>query len=125
LDKFARYYAWFLLVATALPALVRLAQPVKFAQLTSERMAGERKRARHRMWGWVSLIGSWVLIPAYLFYSRQGWMLAAFAIGILTGMEMIGNAKSPEEQSLARQNRYFGAAYAVAAAATWFFLIHQ
>ncbi len=125
MDKFARYYAWFLLVATALPALVRLAQPVKFAQLTSERMAGERRRARHRMWGWISLIGSWVLIPAYLFYSRQGWMLAAFFIGILTGLEMIGNAKSPEERSLARQNRCFGVAYAVAAAATWFFLIHQ
>jgi hypothetical protein len=125
LDKFARYYSWFLLVATALPALVRLAQPARFAQLTSERIADERRRARHRLWGWVSLIGSWVLIPVYFFYSRQRWMLVAFCIGILTGIEMIGNARSPEESSLARQNRYFGVAYAIAAAATWFFLLRK
>ena len=125
MDKFGRYYSWFLLVATALPAVVRLVQPARFAELTSERIATEQRRARHRMWGWVSLIGSWVLIPVYFFYSRQPWMLVAFAIGILTGIEMIGNARSPEEDSLARQNRYFGVAYALAAAATWFFLIHK
>jgi hypothetical protein len=35
LDKFARYYSWFLLVATALPAAVRLAQPAK-SQMTGD-----------------------------------------------------------------------------------------
>ena len=125
MDKFARYYSWFLLVATALPAAVRLVQPQKFAHLTSERIAEARARARHRMWGWISFLGSFILIPVYFLYSRQRWMIVAFFIGILTGLEMIGNANAPEEQSLARQNRYFGFAYAVAAAATWFFLIHK
>jgi len=49
----------------------------------------------------------------------------ALFIGILTGVEMIGNANAPQEPSLARQNRYFGVGYAVAAAATWFFLIRK
>jgi hypothetical protein len=125
LDKFARYYAWFLLIATALPAAVRLTQADKLAQLTSRRIADERMRARHRMWGWISLVGSFILLPAYFFYSRQRWMIVALFIGVLTGVEMIGNTNSPEEGSLARQNRFFGVGYAVAAAATWFFLIRQ
>ena len=125
MDKFARFYAWFLLLDTGLPAVVRLTQAKNFAQLTSERISDEKKRARHRMWGWVSLLGSGVLIPVYFLYSRQRWMIVAFFIGILTGAEMIGNAKSPEQESLARQNFYFGFAYALAAAATWFFLIRK
>ena len=125
MDKFARYYSWFLLIATALPAIVRLAQAKNFAQITSQKISEPKARARHRMWGWISLLGSAVLVPVYFFYSHQRWMIVAFFIGILTGLEMIGNAKSPEEQSLARQNRYFGFAYAAAAAATWFFLIRK
>ncbi len=125
MDKFSRYYSWFLLVATALPALVRLGSAGSLAHLTSEKIADQRKRARHLMWGWISLVGSFILIPAYLFYSQQRWMIVAFFIGILTGIEMIGNAKSPQEDSLTRQNRYFGVAYAVAAAATWFFLLRK
>jgi hypothetical protein len=125
LDKFARYYSWFLLVATALPAAVRLTQARNFAHLTGEKIADEKRRAAHRMWGWISLLGSTVLIPVYFYYSRQRWMIVAFGIGIITGLEMIGNANSPAEDSLTRQNRYFGVAYAVAAAATWFFLIRK
>ncbi len=125
MDKFARYYSWFLLVATLLPALVRLTQARNFAQITSARISDARARARHRMWGWISLLGSAVLIPVYFLYSRQRWMIVAFFIGILTGFEMIGNANAPEEQSLTRQNRYFGLGYLVAAAATWFFLIRK
>jgi hypothetical protein len=125
LDKFARYYAWFLLIATALPAAVRLTQAGKLAHLTSQRIAGSRGRARHRMWGWISLVGSFILLPAYFFYSRQRWMIVALFIGVLTGAEMIGNANAPEEENLARQNRYFGVGYAIAAVATWFFLIRR
>ncbi len=125
MDKFGRYYSWFLLVATALPALVRLASAKNFAQLTSEKISDEKKRSRHRMWGWVSLLGSFVLIPVYFLWSQQRWMIVAFFIGILTGIEMIGNAKSPQAESLTRQNRCFGVAYAVASIATWFFLIRK
>jgi hypothetical protein len=125
LDKFARYYAWFLLIATALPAAIRLIQADKLAQLISQRIADARMRARHRVWGWISLVGSFILLPAYFFYSRQRWMIVALFIGVLTGVEMISNASSPEEDSLVRQNRYFGVGYAVAAAATWFFLIRK
>ncbi len=125
MDKFGRYYAWFLLAATALPALVRLASPQKFAMLTSERISEAPKRARHRRWGWISLLGSVVLVPVYLFYSHQRWLLVAFLIGVLTGVEMIRNSAAPEPDSLARQNRVFGVAYAACALITWFFLLRK
>jgi hypothetical protein len=125
LDKFARYYSWFLLVATALPAAVRLTQPNTLARLVSEKISDQRRRARHRMWGWISLLGSFILVPVYFFYSRQRWMMVALGIGVLTGVEMIRNAQSPEAENLTRQNRVFGVAYAAAAAATWLFLIRQ
>ncbi len=125
MDKFGRYYSWFLLVATALPALVRLARPRQFAELTSEKIIVEPKRSRHRLWGWISLVGSAVLVPVYLFYSHRRWLLVAFAIGVLTGVEMIRNSASPQTESLTRQNRLFGVAYAACALLTYFFLIRK
>lgn len=125
MDKFGRYYSWFLLAATALPALVRLAQPRQFAALTSERIADDRKRARHRLWGWISLLGSALLMPVYFFYSHQRWLLVAFLIGVLTGVEMIRNSAAPEPESLTRQNRLFGVGYAACALLTYFFLIRK
>lgn len=125
MDKFARWYAWFLLVATALPALVRLASPRQLALVTSQRLASDPKRARHRLLGWISMLGSLVLVPIYFFYSRQRWLIVAFAIGVLTGIEMLRNSSSPAEESLVRQNRVFGVVYAVCAVATYLFLIRQ
>ncbi|MBZ5566890.1 MAG: hypothetical protein LAN64_03470 [Acidobacteriia bacterium] len=125
MDKFARYYSWFLLVATALPAAVRLTQAKNFAQLTCEKISDRKRRVRHRMWGWISLLSSFILVPVYFLYSRQRWMIVALLIGVLTGVEMIRNAHSPDADSLTRQNRYFGVAYAAAAAVTWLFLIHK
>ncbi|MGH9524489.1 MAG: hypothetical protein ACRD3E_18355, partial [Terriglobales bacterium] len=98
MDKFGRYYAWFLLIATLLPAIVRLAVPSRFAEMTSEKIADAKKRGRHRLLGWVSIAGSFVLVPVYIFYSQQRWIVVAFVIGILTGCEMILNARSPERE---------------------------
>ncbi len=125
MDKFARYYAWFLLVATALPALARLGQARNLAVLTSERISDQRRRALHRKLGWLSFIGSFILIPAYFYFSHQRWMIVAFVIGIITGIEMIGNTASPEPDSLTRQNRYFGIAYAACAIGTYVFLLRK
>ncbi len=125
MDKFSRYYAWFLLVATALPAIVRLASPRQLALVTSERIANEKRRTRYRWLAWISIVGSVALIPVYLFYSHRRWLIVAFIIGVLTGVEMLGNTARPEEQSLTRQNRIFGVAYAIAAVFTYFFAIRN
>lgn len=123
MDKFSRYYTWFLFIATALPALVRLATPRQLASLTSERFADPKKRSRNRWLAWASIVGSFVLIPVYLFYSHRRWLIVAFVVGMITGVEMLGNSARPEEESLTRQNRMFGVAYAACAIFTYFFAI--
>ncbi len=117
MDKFGRYYAWFLLVVTALPALMRLLQTRQVAELVSERMHDDRKRARSRKIGVASALASLVLVPVYFLYSRQAWIVMAFVVGVLTGVEMVGNATRPDPPSLMRQNRIFGALYALVAVA--------
>ena len=125
MDKFGRYYAWFLLVATLLPAIVRLAVPSRFAEMTSEKIADVKKRGRHRMLGWVSAAGSLILVPVYIFYSQQRWIVVAFVIGVLTGCEMILNARSPEQKSIYRQSILFGWMYVVCCVFTYFFVLYQ
>ena len=125
MDKFGRYYAWFLLIATALPALVRLASPRQFAVMTAGRISDDKKRKRHRMLGWISLLGSFVLIPIYVFYSQQRWLVVAFLIGVITGIEMIVNARDPEPDSLARQSRAFGVIYILCAVFTYFYVLYR
>ena len=125
MDKFGRYYAWFLLVATALPAIVRLASPRQFAIMTGQRIADAKKRNRHRLLGWVSLVGSFVLVPIYFFYSQQRWLVVAFLIGIITGVEMIVNARDPEQDSLVRQSRLFGVVYIACAVFTYFYVLYR
>lgn len=123
MDKFGRYYAWFLVIATGLPALVRLAAPAQFAFMTAQRVNDERKQRRYRVLGWVSFAGSFVLVPVYLFYSQQRWLVVAFLIGIITGVEMIVNARYPDEQRLASQSRWFGAVYVLCAIFTYFYVL--
>ena len=125
MDKFGRYYAWFLLIATALPAIVRLASPRQFAIMTGQRIADAKKLNRHRLLGWVSLAGSFVLVPIYIFYSQQRWLVVAFLIGIITGIEMIVNARDPEQDSLIRQSRAFGVLYIACAIFTYFYVLYR
>jgi hypothetical protein len=125
LDKFGRYYAWFLVVATGLPALVRLAAPTQFAVMTGERLGDARKLKQHRILGWVSFAGSFVLVPIYLFYSHQRWLVVAFLIGIITGVEMIVNARAPEQDSLVTQGRWFGMIYVLCAIFTYFYVLYR
>ncbi len=125
MDKFARYYAWFLLFVTAVPALLRLLQTRQVAELVNERMQDLKRRTRSRKVGIWSVAGSFVLLPVYVLYSHQAWILLALVVGVLTGAEMIGNAAHPEPGSLVRQNRLFGALYALTAAFILVWLIRR
>lgn len=125
MDKFGRYYAWFLLIATGLPALVRLAAPAQFAVMTAQRLNDARKQRRYRVLGWISFAGSFVLIPVYLFYSQQRWLVVAFLIGIITGVEMIVNARHPEQERLTSQSRLFGIVYILCAVFTYFYVLYR
>ena len=88
-------------------------------------MQDAKRRSRTRTLGFWSAAGSFVLLPVYLFYYHQAWLMMAFAVGVLTGVEMVGNARSPETASLTRQNRIFGWLYAVTAAGIVLWLVRQ
>jgi hypothetical protein len=125
LDKFARYYGWFLLFATILPALMRLLQPRQLAVITARRMPTEVRRRRFRRLGIAAVVISLGIIPMYFFYLRaQLWLLLACAIGVLSGVEMFGNASRPDLEFLAAQNRVFGVFYAGLAVITGFWMLH-
>ncbi len=125
MDKFGRYYAWFLLFVTAVPALLRLLQTRPVAELVSERMQDQKRRSRSRVVGWWSVAGSLILLPVYVFYSHRAWILLALIVGVLTGAEMVGNSRQPDAESLVRQNRIFGLMYALTAAGILVWLIRK
>jgi hypothetical protein len=124
LDKFSRYYAYFLLFATIVPAAMRLLQNKNLAEITSERMSKEKSRGRYRWMGWISVIIAIGMFAAYLAVWRHTrWLVLAAVIGVVSGAEMVGNANSPDKASLERQNVMFGVAYVFVAIATYFFLL--
>lgn len=122
--RFERYYAYFLLFVTVLPAVMRLAMPERVAVLTSERMSTSRTRSRYFVIGLVSAAVSVVAAILYaILWRNQAWLVLAAAIGLLSGVEMVGNTKWFETSSLKSQNIVFGLLYAVAALATWLVLL--
>jgi hypothetical protein len=124
LARFERYYAYFLLFVTVLPAVMRLAMPQRVAMLTSERMAAPQKRSRYFKIGLVSAVISMVAAILYLIlWRQQAWLVLAAAVGVLSGVEMVGNTKRFDTSSLKSQNILFGVLYAVAALATWLVLL--
>jgi hypothetical protein len=114
LDKFGRFYAWFLLITSGLAALMRLAAGRHMAEMNSAKLRPDKRRSRARWIGIVVVLGSLALIPLYIWFKRQPWIPLASAVGVLSGAEFISNAASPMAPSLLRQNRIYGALYVVA-----------
>ncbi len=125
MDKFGRYYAWFLLFVTAVPALLRLLQTQRVAELVNERMQDLKRRSRARMAGLGSVGGSLVLLPVYFLWSRQAWLVIASVVGVVTGVEMIGNAARSDMPGLIAQNRVFGWLYAATAVGIFVWLVRR
>ncbi len=103
---------------------MRLAMPQRVAVLTSERMAAPQRRSRYLKIGLVSAVISVVAAILYaILWRHQAWLVLAAAIGLLSGVEMVGNTKRFDASSLKSQNILFGVLYAVAAVATWLVLL--
>ena len=124
MDKFARVYAWFLLVTSGIAALARLAGADRMAEVTSERLRITAKRARHRLIGIVVVVASLALLPLYFELAHsQRWMPLAAAVGALSGLEFIVNSAHPEPAPLRYQNLTFGFLFAVSTLIVYWFLL--
>ena len=98
--------------------------PQRVAVLTSERMAAPQRRSRYFKIGLVSAVISIVAAILYaILWRQQAWLVLAAAIGLLSGVEMVGNTRRFDTSSLKSQNIVFGLLYAAAAVATWLVLL--
>jgi len=120
LDNALRIYAWFLLIVTALPALARLARPRELARIVLARYQNPKRRQRARIGGIVYLGLSVVAIAFVLLQHmrQERWLIMAVLVGMVSAGEFVLNSRAFDEETLARQNRIFGGAYAALALAT-------
>lgn len=120
MDNALRIYAWFLLIVTALPALARLARPRELARIVLIRYQNPKRRKRARIGGILYLALSLIAIPflALSKYRQERWLIMAVLVGMVSAVEYLMTSRLFDEESLARQNRMFGGAYAAMAIAT-------
>ena len=120
MDNAVRIYAWFLLIVTALPAVARLARPRELARIVLVRYQSPKRRKRAWIGG-VTYLG--LSLFAIVFVLREHmrherWLIMAVLVGAVSAFEFVLNSRAFDEESLARQNRLFGGAYAALAIAT-------
>ena len=125
MDKALRIYAWFLLIVTALPAAARLAKPRELAHILLLRYQDPKRRKRARIGGLIYLGLSLFAIPFLLRAEmrEERWLIMAVLVGAVSALEFLLNSRVYSEDTLARQNRYFGGVYAAMAIATILLLL--
>ena len=120
MDNAIRIYAWFLLIVTALPALARLARPRELARIVLVRYQNPKRRKRGRIGG-IIYLGLSVGAIGFVLHQRmrqERWLVMAVLVGMVSAFEFVLNSTAFNEETLARQNRMFGGAYAALAIAT-------
>jgi len=125
LDHNLRTYAWFLLLVTVLPAAARLARPRELAKILLIRYKDPGRRKRARIGGFIFLTLALAFMPFAIRAQRpeSRWLVMALLIGVVSSLEFIVDTRTFAEETLARQNRYFGGAYAAMALATFLLLM--
>lgn len=119
-----RFYVWFLFVISIITALARLGLARAFAeQMAGKFEAAPHKIRRQRLWGWVVLLLSPVILVYGFFGHIPAWMWVAVGIGMLNGVEQILTATWVDRPSLAYLSRIFGAFHAMAAVLIWFLVL--
>ena len=119
-----RFYVWFLFVISIITALARFGLARAFAdQLATKFEAAPQKIRRQKMWGWVVLLLSPVILVYGFFGHIPAWMWVAVGIGMLNGFEQLMTAIWVDRDSLAYLSRIFGAFHSLAAVLIWFLVL--
>lgn len=84
-----RIYVWFVLVATGLPALFRLAIPKRYAELQGEKLSTGRALRNHRILGWITLVGSPLILLYAAFGHLRTWMWLVAVVGLISGIDSL------------------------------------
>ncbi len=120
MDNALRIYAWFLLIVTTLPALARLARPRELARIVLVRYENPKRRKRARIGGiiYFGLSAAAIVFIVAEHMRQERWLIMALLVGMVSAFEFLLNSGAFDEETLTRQNRMFGGAYAALAIAT-------
>jgi hypothetical protein len=120
-----RIYIWVVLVAIALPAFFRLAIPKRYADLQSEKLRNERSLRHHRILGWITLVGSPLILLYGIFGRLRAWMWLAAVVGIISGADSLSAPWFLKRNRFVAHTVIFGAVGAAAAILIYFFFLRK
>ena len=109
MDKFQKFYIWFVLVLSALSFPTRIFLAEKTAQLTAKRMQSPKGRQFYVISGWLFIAVAVMLyfLPLFRSFGRNV-LLLYLAYSFVSGTEFLANTYFPQTDKLVRQNRIFG-----------------
>jgi hypothetical protein len=118
-----RIYIWFVLVATGLPAFFRVVIPRRYAELQAEKLKSERAQRNHRILGWITLIGSPLILIYGLFGHLRPWMWLVAVVGVISGADSLTAGWFLRRNRFVLHTAMFGAIGAAAAVLIYFFFL--
>ena len=120
-----RIYVWIVLVAIALPAVLRLLIPARYAQLETERLSSGRARRARRRLGILAVATSPLFLLIGLFGPLRAWMWLAIAAGVFSGVEQLTSIWAAGRGQMLWHTRVFGVVGAIASVTIYFFFLRQ
>lgn len=117
-----RYYIWFIIVVAGLAGAIRLALPMRFAEL---QLASIKKSTATRMRWRALLFVVGGLIFGSLYFSpwgHQAWIVIGTVFSLLSAAEAFFQAQFPTMDALVFQSRLLGILYLGLAAAAYVML---
>ena len=78
-----------MLVATGLPAFFRVVIPRRYAELQAEKLRSERAQRNHRILGWITLVGSPLILLYAVFGHLRPWMWLVVIVGLISGVDSL------------------------------------
>jgi hypothetical protein len=120
-----RIYVWFVLVATGLPAIFRLAIPKRYAELQGEKLGSVRSLRNHRILGWITLVGSPLILLYAVFGHLRTWMWLVAVVGLISGVDSLTAPWFLKRGRFVTHTVLFGIVGAITAVVIYFFFIHR
>jgi len=109
LDKFQKFYIWFVLILSGLSFLTRVFLAERTAELTAKRMESPKAHRFYVISGWLFIAGAvmFYVLPVFRSFGRNA-VLLYLIFSVVSGVEFLANTYFPQPNKLLLQNRIFG-----------------
>lgn len=114
-----------MLIVTGLPAFFRLTIPKRYAELQAEKLRSERAQRNHRILGWITLLGSPLILIYGVFGHLRIWMWLAAVVGVISGADSLSAGWFLRRDRFATHTFLFGAIGAATAILIYFFFLRR